>query len=177
MTIQDLGSIGELIAAIATIATLGYLAYQLKMNTAATRASSTTAHTEAVISVGVAITHSAEVNKLYWRGLADRAALDADERYRFDGLLAMQILTFEQTWNFYQDGVIDDAAWTGQRAALSAFAHRPGFIDYWRVYGAMHHAGFAAAVAKAMEEELLPELALAAQRSESAHPLRDESQA
>ena len=35
MTIQDLGSIGELIAAIATIFTLVYLAFQINQNTRA----------------------------------------------------------------------------------------------------------------------------------------------
>ena len=35
MNIQDLGSIGELIAALATLLTLGYLAIQLKQNTSA----------------------------------------------------------------------------------------------------------------------------------------------
>jgi hypothetical protein len=33
MTIQDLGSIGELVAAIATVATLVYLALQIRQNT------------------------------------------------------------------------------------------------------------------------------------------------
>ena len=33
MTIQDMGSIGELIAAFATLITLAYLALQLKQNT------------------------------------------------------------------------------------------------------------------------------------------------
>ena len=37
MTIQDLGSLGELIAAVATVATLVYLAIQLKQNTLALR--------------------------------------------------------------------------------------------------------------------------------------------
>ena len=37
MTIQDLGSIGELIAAIATVATLIYLAVQIRANTTALR--------------------------------------------------------------------------------------------------------------------------------------------
>ena len=37
MTFQDLGNIGELIAAIATLLTLGYLAIQLKQNTKALR--------------------------------------------------------------------------------------------------------------------------------------------
>ena len=35
MNIQDLGSIGELVAALATLLTLGYLAIQLKQNTSA----------------------------------------------------------------------------------------------------------------------------------------------
>ncbi len=33
MTIQDLGSLGELIAAVATVATLVYLALQIRQNT------------------------------------------------------------------------------------------------------------------------------------------------
>ena len=46
MTIQDLGSIGELVAAIATIATLAYLAIQIRQNTHTVRAAATTAHIE-----------------------------------------------------------------------------------------------------------------------------------
>ena len=37
MTIQDLGSLGELIAALATVLTLGYLALQLRQNAKALR--------------------------------------------------------------------------------------------------------------------------------------------
>jgi len=37
MTIQDLGNIGELVAAIATVATLVYLAIQIRSNTIAVR--------------------------------------------------------------------------------------------------------------------------------------------
>lgn len=33
MSLQDLGNLGELIAALATVLTLGYLAIQLKQNT------------------------------------------------------------------------------------------------------------------------------------------------
>ena len=37
MSFEDLGNLGELVAAIATVATLGYLALQLKQNTKALR--------------------------------------------------------------------------------------------------------------------------------------------
>lgn len=40
VTIQELGSIGELVGALATIATLVYLATQIRQNTNATRVSS-----------------------------------------------------------------------------------------------------------------------------------------
>ena len=39
VTIQDVGSIGEMIAAIATIGTLAYLAIQVRQNTRALRSS------------------------------------------------------------------------------------------------------------------------------------------
>ncbi len=45
MTIQDLGSIGELVAAIATLATLGYLAVQIRQNTRSMRAAAFQAST------------------------------------------------------------------------------------------------------------------------------------
>ena len=38
MTIQDLGSIGEMVGAIAIVATLAYLAVQIRQNTRTTRA-------------------------------------------------------------------------------------------------------------------------------------------
>ncbi len=40
MTIQDLGSLGELVAAVATVATLIYLAAQIRQNTTAMKAAS-----------------------------------------------------------------------------------------------------------------------------------------
>ena len=42
MTIQDLGSIGERLAAVATLATLFYLAVQIRQNTKAVRAAANT---------------------------------------------------------------------------------------------------------------------------------------
>ena len=48
MTIQQLGSIGEFVAAIATLATLIYLALQIRRNTAVARATGTSEHTAAL---------------------------------------------------------------------------------------------------------------------------------
>ncbi len=146
MTIQDLGSIGELLAAIATIATLAYLAVQLRHNTASVRASSAIAHTEAARNIQLVIAQDSELVKLFWSGLANRAALNDEDRRRFDFLISAQSQTFEQSWRFREEGVIDDATWAGQRAGISWFAHEPGFIDFFGVYGGTLHPGFAAEV-------------------------------
>ena len=177
MSIQDLGSIGELLAAIATIATLAYLAVQLRQNTASVRASSAVAYTEAIRSTNLVIVQDPELVELFWSGLANRAALNDENRRRFDFLISSQTQSFEQTWRFREEGVIDDATWKSQQVGISWFAHQPGFIDYIGIYGGMLHPGFAAELEKAMAEELSPEIAIAAQQNASADPLRDPSQA
>jgi len=165
VTIQDLGSIGELIAAVATIATLAYLAVQLKQNTASVRASGAVAHSDAMRSLNLVIAQDPELVTLYWDGLAHRADLTQADRRRFDFLIGGQIQSFEQMWRFHEDGVIDELTWAGLRSAISWLAHEPGFIGYFELYGSMLHPGFAEALRKAMAEELHPEAAKAAQQS------------
>ena len=48
MNIQELGSIGEFVAAIATVATLAYLALQIRQNTRALRHSALQTHKESI---------------------------------------------------------------------------------------------------------------------------------
>ncbi len=177
VTIQDLGSIGELVAAVATIATLAYLAVQLRQNTASVRASSAVAYTETIRQSNIFIAQDPELVKLFWSGLANRSALNDEDRRRFDFVISAQCQSFEQTWKFRDEGVIDDPTWVAERAAISWLAHEPGFIDYLGVWGGQLHPGFVAEVKKAMAEELSPEAAMAAQQSASADPLRDASQA
>jgi hypothetical protein len=106
VTIQDLGSIGELLAAIATIATLAYLAVQLKQSTASTRASSAAAHSEANRNMNLVMAQDAGLTSLYWSGLANRSALGDEDRKRFDFVLGSHIMSFEQMWQFRRDGVV-----------------------------------------------------------------------
>lgn len=84
MTIQDLGSIGELIAAIATVATLVYLALQIRRNTSSTRAASFQAATDARNQVNLSITQNAELARIFLEGCADRSSLSPEDRVRFD---------------------------------------------------------------------------------------------
>ena len=54
MTLQDLGSIGELVGALATIATLVYLAIQIRANTRATLHHRTSGFSDLIVNEDVA---------------------------------------------------------------------------------------------------------------------------
>ena len=83
MSISELGSIGELIAAIATIATLIYLALQLRQNTSAIRLSEMRAvEGDAKASRDVMIQNK-DVAELYIVGLSSPETLDRADKLRF----------------------------------------------------------------------------------------------
>ena len=89
MTVQDLGSIGEFVAAIATLATLIYLALQIRQNTKTVRASAHHAMTESATSIAFefARTENAQILLKGGRAHGDLTAESATElalAYGFD---------------------------------------------------------------------------------------------
>lgn len=90
MSIQDLGSIGEFVAALATLATLVYLAIQIRQNTRqveeGTRAAKAPAVSTGVQLVNVnrlAIFSDEEVARIWSQGLENPRILDPLELRRF----------------------------------------------------------------------------------------------
>jgi len=83
MTIQDLGSLGELIAALATILTLLYLAVQIRNNTKATRASTSLSVNDSLTTINNALRSDSEFTDIWLRGCHDLASLNDVERVRF----------------------------------------------------------------------------------------------
>jgi hypothetical protein len=147
VTIQDLGSVGELVAAVATIATLGYLAVQLRQNTATVRTSTRASHTQATHTLNVLLVQEEE-NHIFWAGLADE--LDEDKFSRFEALLGILVQNYEQNWQFNKDGVIDASTWAGQLSSLERFAYEPGFRRWWANWGDQMNPDFASVVNEIM---------------------------
>ena len=73
MTIQDFGSIGELITALATLA---YLALQIRQNKAVGRATGTSAHLSVLNDFSLVLVQDPELHQLYFGGLADPTTID-----------------------------------------------------------------------------------------------------
>jgi hypothetical protein len=126
VTIQELGSLGEFVAAIATIATLVYLAVQIRQNTAATRAASHHEITDSFNVINVALGSDPILAALFRRGGEDRAALREDERSQYDWLCIAYFRVFETL--FYQSrvGTGERELFQSEERSLRAALSRPG---------------------------------------------------
>ena len=83
MNFQDLGAIGELLAAIATFATLVYLAAQIRQNNRNLQESTSASVNQGWASVNTRLSSDAEFAEIFIRGRDDLQALDPVELERF----------------------------------------------------------------------------------------------
>ena len=78
MTIQDLGSIGELVAGIATVITLAYLAVQIRHSNRIARLNAIQAVGESVTGITAEVARDPEFFRV-WRAVFDSSADASDE--------------------------------------------------------------------------------------------------
>jgi hypothetical protein len=135
MTIQDLGSLGELIAAMATIATLAYLAVQIRQNTHTVRAASTTAHIESVSAFSMMLGQSKELSDLYFTGLSGEAELDESEDRQFQMLIGGFLLALQHAFLLDEESVVHPEITAYHNETVSWLAAQPGFRRYWNIWG------------------------------------------
>jgi hypothetical protein len=159
VTIQDLGSLGELIAAVATVATLIYLAAQIRQNTSTVRSSSAAAQNQNQNTLLLSLAQDPELNRIFWTGLESRSQLEAADQRRFDAVMAAMLNNYEQTWRFYNERTIDEGAWLGQLDSIRWFVAQPGFNEYWTNWGSMASHDFAEVLMNAVRSDARSESA------------------
>jgi hypothetical protein len=130
MNWDAIGAIAELLGAIATVATLLYLAVQIRRNSAVGRATGTTAVSAQNFEWSLRIAEDADLNRIYFDGLADPAALDPSERSRFDMALGAYTTFAEQAYYLAEEGALNDDFWKTHQATLRWVVKQPGFRDY-----------------------------------------------
>ena len=131
MTIQDLGSIGELIAAIATIATIAYLAVQVRQNTRALRSSTFQGISEQMAQNVEPIVKSGEVAALLIKGLNGLSGLSPEERIRFQSVLVMSLRRMEAVHVHAELGSIDRDMIQGFNRSMFSLLQTPGGLEWW----------------------------------------------
>jgi len=131
VTIQDLGSIGELVAAVATVATLVYLATQIRQNTRTVRASSINSNADNSTAMALAIGRDYETTKIYFAGLAGGANFDDVQQRQFEMLLGAYLRQLQQIAFLEEEGVASGTLTDEYQSQLAWLVTQPGFDSYW----------------------------------------------
>jgi hypothetical protein len=156
VTIQDLGSIGELLAAIATLATLLYLAKQIRASNLSVRAESQRAVRSGGSAMHVAIVQDPDVARIFNAGLRDFNALTPDERTRFSFLLGDLV---GNAAAFHQElmlGVLPRAEFEHTLPVIEGFLRAQGGREFWK----RHQHQFPRPFQKFVEKEILQDASL-----------------
>ena len=151
MTIQELGSIGELIAAIATVATLAYLAVQIRANTRAMQAESRRTEINTSAAIAQSIVADPEVARLFNSGMADLSSLSPEDQTRFSLLLGNFVGADASIFEEAEIGVIPRHMVDHRAENLRAFLCTPGGREYWRRF----HRRYPVAFQEFVEREVL----------------------
>jgi hypothetical protein len=131
MSLEDLGNIGEFVAAIAVIVSLVYLAVQIRQNTRTVRASTYQAvldYSSRAVELVLANPH---LERVYRVGRRDPSQLTEDERPQFRMLIAQFLTVYETMFLQYRCGILDEEYWSRRLGALTNLFSQPGIREYW----------------------------------------------
>ena len=140
MNINDLGSLGELIAAVATVLTLLYLARQIRSSARATKTQTSLSINDALGSILSAVRSDAEFAEIWFRGLSDLDSLDEVERIRFSSHVLDMLNLAEYMNDLEKQGFgdvhIDYISWV-----ITLYKKNPGFKAFVDSLGEDNYAG------------------------------------
>ena len=142
MTIQDLGSIGEFIAALATLATLAYIAIQVNHAKRDFRESSQRARTEFTYRLGV---RSADQqldwfspdgqNKVMMKALLTDERLTREEGFEFAVQMSIFLGGLIQTEFLHNRGLLDAEFMQTRRSIYRPYLEMPRVRKWWKRTG------------------------------------------
>ncbi len=143
MTIQDLGSIGELVAAIATVATLAYLALQIKHSKVSTTSANVLNAIQSFNPVNTAVGSDPDLARLFNRGVSDFASLDETERAQYGYIQRAYLNCYWNVFLQHKLGALSEDQWRKYAHEVAFALTMPGpraFRESNRMYDEMFEA-------------------------------------
>ena len=131
MTIQNLGSLGELIAAVATLATLVYLTIQIRQNTRALHGTFHDSHVNRMQAWQMAVATHPELSSI-WHRAQQGDELTEQERNRLGLLRNYTMIGTEAVYYQFARGNIDPEIWRAQLNRIRAGLEQPDLRRWWR---------------------------------------------
>ena len=135
MTIQELGSLGELVGAIATVVTLIYLALQIRTNTQAVRSSAAQSVHEAFAIWYRMLAADADLAKITADGLEDYSSLSDSERARFVATFMAFLSCSQDAFIKWHEGALAEELWSGWEQVMMNLFIAPGGRTFWEQRG------------------------------------------
>ena len=134
MNIQDLGAIGELLAAIATIATLIYLATQIKQNTNALKSSTRSSWLEAIQTTNQINSSTPENTNVWHRAVFMKEDLSGQD-FTLHGIQVSAALNaLESLFLEYLEGNVDEQFWESKSKTISFVLDSPSGRAIWDIW-------------------------------------------
>ena len=144
MTLQDLGSIGEFVAAIATLVTLIYLALQIRQNSESVKAA---AAQSVLASLNEALQSAAampQLSRVVALGQADYSQLSGDERHQFVIWMFAWFRIIEQAHHNYVLGYLEPKIWDGHAKHIHSVMQSPAVVRWWKLRRSVFSSEFQA---------------------------------
>jgi hypothetical protein len=150
MSIQELGSLGELIAAVATVLTLVYLAMQISQNTRAVKASVLEATGSRSSDLAKFVANDPELTRIIMIAMTTSTELEELDKYRLQLVFQAAMRSYEMTVAHHVTNFLDSTQYAGLRNNVRGWVGASYFAAWWE----NAQANFSAELRALVEEEL-----------------------
>jgi hypothetical protein len=155
MSLEDLGNIGEFVAAVAVIVSLMYLAVQVRQGAASVRATMFLTSSTNQAEMASQVVRDGELARIYRVGQQDFESLTEDEQTQFVIFFATLFRTYEQVFQQDRMGLLDPEVWEGRQEAMVRFLDQPGVRTVWQRRRHAFSKSFRELVDAALAERML----------------------
>ena len=142
MTIQELGSLGEILGGIAVIATLFYLAIQLKHVRKETKRASLIEANRVYNDIFLGAINSPDLARVVTKASREPASLEAEEQFILSQYLAATINAAEISFDAIAHGGFGSDEVGSMESILNHFFSLPGAPEYWENYSSNYTPPF-----------------------------------
>jgi len=139
MTISDLGSLGELLAAVATIATLIYLALQIRNNTSIAKAEAARELSNSWNGLLNSSWHDKAISTVMHNGSSGNSEImDDEELLMFGARLDQYVFQHNAAIELHRQGLVSEEFKGTIDNAMVMFLTCPGGASWWKATGYMY---------------------------------------
>ena len=131
MTIQELGSLGEFVAAGATIATLIYLAIQIRQNSDSVRMAAEMDVSKLSAGWAALAVNNPELARIWDKAADEPTALTDDEIRQFLWFAMELLLLYEAQYHLYLKGHITEESWHAKASLFVGLIKNPIVKKWW----------------------------------------------